>query len=54
MRGAVVDEDDGGGEGEGAADDLDRQDAAQGEPDRDAGGLVRWSEGGGDDGEVGR
>lgn len=52
MGGAVVDEDDGGGEGESAADDLDEQDAAQGQPDQDAGGLVWWSEGGVDHGEV--
>ena len=54
MWGAVVDEDDDGGQGEGAADDLDGQDAAQREPDGDAGGLVRRGEGGVDDGEVWR
>ncbi len=54
VRGAVVDEDDGSGEGERAAHDLDEQDAAEREPDREAGGLVRRGEGGVDDGEVRR
>ena len=54
MRRAVVDEDDVGGQGEGPGEDLDGQDAAQREPDRDARGLGRWGEGGRDDGEVGR
>ncbi len=54
MRGAIVDEDDGSGEGERAADDLDQQNAAQREPDQEAGGLVWRGEGGVDDGEVWR
>lgn len=54
MRGAVVDKDDGGRECERSADDLDQQDAAQGEPDDNTRGLTRWGEGGVDDGEVGR
>lgn len=54
MRGAIVDEDDGGGEGKRPPDDLDAQDGAEGHPDHDAGGLVRWREGGRDEGEVGR
>lgn len=53
MRRAVVDEDRGGGEGEGAADDLDEQHAADGEPDEDAVLFGWWRGYGWYDGEEG-
>ena len=53
MRTAVVDEDGVRGQGEGAAEDLDEEHAAEGEPEEGTGGLCRRGGGGGHDGEVG-